>query len=249
LCAPDAARWAKTWKQKGVSALPSSGVVQLVMPKVRLRWWPDGGTSRELSCGVAVPARLLAVDGAVRVELLGVWMESPPADSNDRLVLRRVLVPRLLGMGSARLKELRFPAQRLFGTSVDLAPVLVDVTGSHLVVAAALPPRSAEAKAIDWPADKRVFILAGPALVTTLVGAAAQQEVDKKEPVVNEKESVAGLADATLVAYFRGLKNLHVDAQNPRRLSAGVDVAWKGAVQLFSFVDGGCALVEASQNM
>ncbi|MGV9279027.1 hypothetical protein [Streptomyces sp. NPDC003730] len=250
LGAPDPARWDKTWKQAGTGTLPSSGVVQLVMPDLWLRWAPEGGTPRELSCGVAVAACLLAVDGAVRVDLLGVWMETPPTDSNDRTVLKRVLVPRLLKRGGDLLKALRLPAQRLLGQSVDLTPVLVDVTDSHLVVATGPRPDPAPVSAVDWPAGKDVFCLVAPALLKRLVDAAAQQEADKHEPVVDVDETLVGVLQATLKAHFRGLKDLRVDAQDPTRLTAGVDIAWKGGVTLFPIARGeGCALVEASQNM
>ncbi|AIV33408.1 hypothetical protein [Streptomyces sp. CCM_MD2014] len=250
LGAPDPARWEKTWKQAGVSALPSSGLVQLVMPELWLRWAPERGAPRELSCSVAVPARLLAADGALRVELLGVWMETPPADGNDRTLLRRVLVPRLLKLGGDLLKRLGLSAERIFGRSVDLTLVLVDVTDRHLVVAAASQPGSGSASALDWPSDKEVFCLASPALVKTLVGAAAQREADKRARVVDAKETVAGVAEATLQAYFHGLRNLRVDARDPARLTAGVDIAWKGGVTIFPIAPGvGCALVEATQNM
>ncbi|MFE2435474.1 hypothetical protein [Streptomyces sp. NPDC059409] len=250
LGAPDPARWDKTWKQAGVSTLPSSGVVQLVMPSLWLRWAPEGGTSRELSCTVAVSARLLAVDGGVRADLLGVWMETPPTDRNDRTVLKRVLVPRLLKRGGDLLKALRLPAQQFLGESVDLTPVLVDVTDRYLVVATGPRPDPASVSAVDWPTGKEVFCLVAPALLKRLVNAAAQQEADKHEPVVDVDETLAGVLRATLKAYFRGLKDLRVDARNPTRLTAGVDIAWKGGVTLFPIAPGeGCALVEATQNM
>ncbi|MYS53372.1 hypothetical protein GTW46_25465 [Streptomyces sp. SID6013] len=66
LGAPDPARWEKTWKQAGVSALPSSGLVQLVMPELWLRWAPERGAPRELSCSVAVPARRVRDPHAAR---------------------------------------------------------------------------------------------------------------------------------------------------------------------------------------
>ncbi|MER6163757.1 hypothetical protein [Streptomyces violaceorubidus] len=250
LGAPDPARWDRTWKRAGVSTLPSSGVVQLMMPNLWLRWAPKGGTPRELSCSVTVPACLLAVDGAVRVDLLGVWMETPPANGDDRTVLKRVLVPRILKLGGDLLKRLELPAQQLLGQSLDLTPVLVDVTDRYLVVATGSQPDPASVSAVDWPTGKEVFCLVGPALVKRLVGAAAQQEASKGDPVVDVKESLPGVAEATLKAYFRGLKDLRVDVQDPTRLTAGVDIAWKGGVTLFPIApDGGCALVEATQNM
>ncbi|WP_159107623.1 hypothetical protein [Streptomyces ardesiacus] len=250
LGAPDAARWRKTWKQGSASTLPSSGVVQLVMPELWLQWAAEGGSSRELSCSVAVPAGLLAVDGGVRVDPLGVWMETPPADSNDRTVLKRVLVPRLLERGGDLLKALRLPAQQFLGQSVDLTPVLVDVTDRYLVVATGSRPDPSSGSAVDWPTGKEVFCLVAPALVKRLVNAAAQQEADKHEPVVDVDETLTGVLQATLKAYFRGLKDLRVDARDPTRLTAGVDVAWKGGVSLFPIAPGeGCALVEATQNM
>ncbi|WP_031035614.1 hypothetical protein [Streptomyces sp. NRRL F-5650] len=248
--APDAARWKATWKQGSGTTLPSSGVVQLVMPELWLRWAPEGGTPRELSCGVAVPACLLAVDGAVRVDLLGLWMETPPTDGNDRTVLKRVLVPRLLKRGGDLLKALRLPAQRFLGQPMDLTPSLVDVTDRYLVVATGPRPDPAPVSAVDWPTGKEVFCLVAPALVKRLVNAAAQQEADKHEPVVDVDETLTGVLQATLQAYFRGLKDLRVDARDPTRLTAGVDIAWKGGVTLFPIARGeGCALVEATQNM
>ncbi|MFJ8098475.1 hypothetical protein [Streptomyces griseofuscus] len=250
LGAPDAARWKKTWKQKGVGALPPSGVVQLVMPQLWFSLASNGGTPSELSSSVAVPARLLVVDGAVQVELLGVWMEIPPADGNDRAVLRQILVPRLLKLGSGLLEGLRLPAQDLFGQQVSLTPVLVDVTDRYVVVGTSSQPGAASASGVGWPPDKEVFCLVSPALMTTLVGAAAQQEAKKQEAVVDAKESLLGVADVTLEAHFRGLEGLRVEAQDPTRLSAGVDLSWRGAVTLFaSDTDEGCALVEATQNM
>ncbi|NED01550.1 hypothetical protein G3I55_07755, partial [Streptomyces sp. SID6648] len=78
-------------------------------------------------------------------------------------------------------------------------------------------------------------------LVKRLVNAAAQQEADKHEPVVDVDETLTGVLQATLKAYFRGLKDLRVDARDPTRLTAGVDVAWKGGVTLFPIAPGeGC---------
>ncbi|MFI5825071.1 hypothetical protein ACIA8I_39320 [Streptomyces rishiriensis] len=250
LGAPDAARWKKTWKQKDVSALPPSGVVQLVMPQLWFSLASNGVTLSELSSSVAVPARLLVVDGAVQVELLGVWMGTPPTDGNDRAVLRQILVPRLLKLGSGLLKGLRLPAQDLFGRQVKLTPVFVDVTDRYLVVGTLSQPGASSVPDIGWPPDKEVFCLVSPALMTTLVGAAAQQEAKKQEAVVEARETLLGVADVTLEVHFRGIKGPTVDAQDPTRLSAGVDLSWKGAVTLFaSDTDEGCALVEATQNM
>lgn len=248
---PDAGLWADMIKAQGITDLPDSGVLQIHAPQLKV-----GGTiaGEDLPPGtgeVKVAVQAKVDGGAITVVPLGVWLSKIP-DKYTRIMVEKVIVPNVLDQAKNLVNGLKIPAQDLFGRQVTLTPVLLDVTGTHLVLAATAETGQAPAAvasadaAADWPSDKQVFLLVGRNLLAHLIQGALDQWRDTQ--LADDDKTVTGVASVWWKAKFRKADSVTVDENDPTSISADFDIPWSVGVDLFPVAPGkGCALFKASQ--
>ncbi|MFI2189887.1 hypothetical protein [Streptomyces sioyaensis] len=250
LGAPGADLWTKMIKAPGVTVLPESGVLQVVAPKLvakcKVGGAPFNGTGK-----IAVALQLKVDGGGITVVPLGVWLEDPPQDPDQSVLVKEVIVPAVLEQAADMVKGVKIPAQDLFGQRVTLTLVRVDVLPTHLVLAAtAAPGRQAGAPgaSVNWPTDKQVFTLVSKGLLTTLLSGALKQYDDKQ--LGNGDKTIKFVGSVWWNATFKQATGLRID-DDPTKGSAQVDVDWAAGLNLFPITpdgSGGCALGKAGHS-
>ncbi|GLF93254.1 hypothetical protein [Streptomyces yaizuensis] len=250
LAPPDQELWDEMIKPDGVTTLPDSGVLQVVAQQLQADC-TIGGTALPRVTGKVTVALQLTVDGGgITAVPLGVWLENLPAGPTS-IIIKNVVVPVLLQQGTNLLTGLKIPAQNLFGQTVALNLVLVDVVPTHLVLAStvtvqqARAARAEPAEPADWPTDNEVFTLISPGLLTTLLTATIKQFDDKQ--LANDSKTIQFVASAKWDATFRKAVDVTVGT-DPTTASAGVDIDWHVELDLVPMSpdgSGGCALTKA----
>ncbi|MFI9202907.1 hypothetical protein [Streptomyces sp. NPDC053048] len=250
LAPPDKDLWAKMIKADGVTVLPDSGVLQFVAQKLQADCKVGDTALPRVTGKVTVALQLKLDGGGITVVPLGAWLENLP-DGPTSIIVKNVVVPTLLTQGATFLKGLKIPAQDLFGQTVTLNLVRLDVIPTHLVLASAAKVSkpsavgAAGADPVDWPTDKQVFTLISKGLLTTLLTAAIKQYENKQ--LAKGDKTVKFLASAKWDATFRRATNLTIGS-DPTTASAGVDIDWHVELDLVPISpdgSGGCALTKA----
>ncbi|MFB7636287.1 hypothetical protein ACFC0M_35850 [Streptomyces sp. NPDC056149] len=247
LAPPDEELWGKMVKADDVSVLPESGVLQFVAERLQVDCKVGGAPLPQVSGKVSVALQLKLDDGGITVVPLGAWLEDWPANPTT-IIIKNLVVPTLLDQGATLLKGLKIPAQSLFGQTVTLNLVRVDVLPTHLVLASTAQvgkPPTLRADPVDWPTDKQVFTLVSKGLLTTLLTATVRQYEDHQ--LAKDDRTIRFVASARWDATFRRAKDLTVGA-DPTTASAGVDIDWHAELDLVPISpdgSGGCALSKA----
>ncbi|MFF8959823.1 hypothetical protein [Streptomyces sp. NPDC014894] len=250
LAPPDADLWGKMIKADGVTALPDSGVLQVVAEQLQADCTVGGTPLPRVTGKVTVALQVTPSGGGITAVPLGAWLENLP-DGPTSIIVKNIVVPTLLNQGATLLQSLQIPAQGLFGQTVTLSLVRVDVIPTHLVLASttavstATTARAEPAEPVDWPTDKQVFTLIGKELLTTLLTAAIGQYADTQ--LAKDEKTVQYVASARWDATFRRVTNLSIGS-DPTTASAGVDIDWHAELDLVPLSpdgSGGCALTKA----
>ncbi|MFF4607371.1 hypothetical protein ACFY12_32125 [Streptomyces sp. NPDC001339] len=248
---PDAGLWAEMIKAQGITDLPDSGVLQIHAPKLQVGGTIAGDALPQGVSEVKVAVQAKVDGGTLTVVPLGVWLSKIP-DKYTRVMVEKVIVPNVLDQAKNLVNGVKIPVQDLFGQQVTLTPVLLDVTGTHLVLTAtAGTGRTSDAgasagTATDWPSDKQVFLLVGRDLLARLIQGALDQWRDKQ--LADDDKTVTGVASVWWKAKFRKADSVQVDENDPTTISANFDIPWSVGVDLFPVAPGkGCALAKASQ--
>ncbi|MBF6047373.1 hypothetical protein GO001_19390 [Streptomyces sp. NRRL B-1677] len=248
LAPPDADLWAKMIKPDDITDLPDSGVLQFVAQRLQADCKVGETPLPQVTGKVTVALQLKLDGGGITVVPLGAWLENLP-DGPSSIIVKNVVVPTLLTQGADLLKGLKIPAQDLFGQTVTLGLVRVDVIPTHLVLASTAtvgqPAAPAAAEPVDWPTDKPVFTLISKGLLTTLLTATIKQYEGTQ--LAKDDKTIQFVASARWDATFRRATNLTVGA-DPTTASAGVDVDWHAELDLVPISpdgSGGCALSKA----
>ncbi|MFI0262634.1 hypothetical protein ACH4OW_26760 [Streptomyces sp. NPDC017056] len=248
LDAPDKTVWDNTWKAQGVTALPASNVVQLVLPNLIANCSIDNIALPQVKGEVIIPAHVTVESGAVTLKLLGVWMKNPPGNGTDKILMKNVVVPKIMKMANPPLKGLQLPAQRLMDKEVKLKPVVVDVvTKTQLVIAAtATVSLSAEdfQDTYSWPTGKKVFLLISPAVLEKLIEPMVTKY--KNKLLIDAKEGDWSY-NATLKAWLKEITNVKISEKNPQQGSAKVNIPWEANGYIMGHEDSGCSIFKASQ--
>ncbi|MGW7008038.1 hypothetical protein ACWGCW_35915 [Streptomyces sp. NPDC054933] len=245
---PDAELWNKMIKAQGITDLPDSGVLQIHAPQLQVNGTIAGDALPQGVSEVKVAVQAKVDGGSITVVPLGVWLSDIP-DPYTRIMVEKVIVPNVLDQAKNLVNGVKLPVQDLFGQQVTLTPVLLDVTGTHLVLAATAGtgqvPAASAGPATDWPSDKQVFLLVGRDLMARLLQGALDQWRDTQ--LANDDKTVPGVATVWWKAKFRKADNVKVDESDPTTLSADFDIPWSVGVDLFPVAPGkGCALFKAS---
>ncbi|MEU8546120.1 hypothetical protein AB0C81_03760 [Streptomyces roseoverticillatus] len=252
LAPPDGDLWAKMIKPDDVTVLPDSGVLQFVAQRLQADC-KVGDTDLPQVTGKVTVALQLKLDGAggITAVPLGAWLENLP-DSPTSIIVKNVVVPTLLAKGTDLLKGLKIPAQDLFGQTITLNLVRVDVIPTHLVLASTTkvgrPPAAREAAPADWPTDKQVFTLISKGLLATLLTAAVKKYENTQ--LAKDDKTIRFVATAKWEATFRRAKDLKAGS-DPTTASAGVDIDWHAELDLVPITPdgkGGCALSKAGHD-
>ncbi|MGW2633887.1 hypothetical protein ACWC2K_31805 [Streptomyces chattanoogensis] len=248
---PDAGLWAEMIKAQGITDLPDSGVLQIHAPQLQVGGTIAGDPLPQGVSEVKVAVQAKVDQGALTVVPLGVWLSKIP-DKYTRIMVEKVIVPNVLDQAKNLVNGVKIPVQDLFGQQVTLTPVLLDVTGTHLVLTATAgtgrtPAAGAAAgTAADWPSDKQVFLLVGRDLLARLIQGALDQWRDTQ--LADDDKTVTGVASVWWKAKFRKADSVKVDENDPTTISADFDLPWSVGVDLFPVAPGkGCALFKASQ--
>ncbi|MFE0186475.1 hypothetical protein [Streptomyces sp. NPDC059008] len=248
---PDAGLWSEMIKAEGITDLPDSGVLQLHAPQLQVGGTIAGDPLPQGVSEVKVAVQAKVDQGAITVVPLGVWLSKIP-DKYTRIMVEKVIVPNVLDQAKNLVNGVKIPVQDLFGQQVALTPVLLDVTGTHLVLTATAgtgrTPAAAAAAgtATDWPSDKQVFLLVGRDLLARLIQGALDQWRDTQ--LADDDKTVTGVASVWWKAKFRKADSVKVDENDPTTISADFDLPWSVGVDLFPVAPGkGCALFKASQ--
>ncbi|GAA2230046.1 hypothetical protein GCM10010232_15430 [Streptomyces amakusaensis] len=250
LAPPDEDLWNEMIKADGVTDLPDSGVLQFVAQRLQADCKVADTALPQVTGKVTVALRLtLDGGGGITAVPLGVWLENLP-DGPTSIIVKNVVVPALLTQGTTLLKGLKIPAQNLFGETVALSVVRVDVIPTHLVLASTVnttagPSPAARPEPVDWPTDKQVFTLIGKGLLATLLTASVKRYENTQ--LAKGDKTIQYLASAQWDATFRRAVNLTVGA-DPTTASAGVDIDWHAELDLVPLSPdggGGCALSKA----
>ncbi|MEH6373191.1 hypothetical protein V7793_02325 [Streptomyces sp. KLMMK] len=248
---PDAELWSKMIKAQGVKDLPDSGVLQLHVPQLQVNGTIAGDALPPGVGEVKVAVQAKVDNGGITVVPLGVWLSDIP-DRYTKIMVDKVIVPNVLDQAKNLVNGLKLPVQDLFGQQVSLTPVLLDVTGTHLVLTATAGTGHSPAATVSsgaataWPSDKQVFLLVGRDLLARLLQGALGQWQDKE--LANDDKTVTGVATVWWKAKFRKADNVKVDESDPTTVSADFDIPWSVGVDLFPVAPGkGCALFKASQ--
>lgn len=248
LTPPDADLWGKMIKADGVTDLPDSGVLQFTAQQLQADCKVGETPLPQVTGKVTVALQLKLDGGGITALPLGAWLENLP-DGPTSIIVKNVVVPALLTQGATLLKGLKIPAQDLFGQTVTLSLVRVDVIPTHLVLASTAAvgqPQAVRADdAVDWPTDKQVFTLISKSLLTTLLTATIKQYENTQ--LAKGDKTIQFVASARWDATFRRATNLTV-GDDPTTASAGVDVDWHAELDLVPISpdgSGGCALSKA----
>ncbi|WP_455409928.1 hypothetical protein [Streptomyces hiroshimensis] len=248
---PDAELWAKMIKAQGVTDLPDSGVLQIHAPQLQVNGTIAGDALPQGVSEVKVAVQAKVDAGAITIVPLGVRLSDIP-DPYTKIMVEKVIVPNVLDQAKSLLSGLKLPVQDLFGQQVTLTPVLLDVTGTHLVLTATAGTGQAPATgassgaATDWPSDKQVFLLVGRDLMARLLQGALDQWRDTE--LANDDKTLIGVGSVWWKATFRSAANVKVDESDPTSVSADFDIPWSVGLDLFPIAPGkGCALFKASQ--
>lgn len=248
---PDADLWNKMIKAQGVTDLPDSGVLQIHVPQLQVNGTIAGDALPQGVSEVKVAVQAKVDGGGITVVPLGVWLSEIP-DAYTRIMVEKVIVPNVLDQAKHLVNGVKLPIQDLFGQQVALTPVLLDVTGTHLVLTATASPSRSTAlaatagPAADWPSDKQVFLLVGRDLLARLLQGALDQWRDTK--LADDDRTLTGVASVWWKATFRKADNVKVDESDPTTVSADFDIPWSVGLDLFPIAPGkGCGLFKASQ--
>ncbi|MCF3102105.1 hypothetical protein IPZ58_10965 [Streptomyces roseoverticillatus] len=250
LAPPDADLWAKMIKADGITDLPDSGVLQFVTEKLQADCKVGDTALPQVTPKVTVALQLKLDGGGITVVPLGAFLDKLPADPTS-IIVKNVVVPTLLTKGADLLKGLKIPAQDLFGQTVTLNLVRVDVIPTHLVLASTAKvgrPSAVRAAPADWPTDKQVFTLISKGLLTTLLTAAVKKYENTQ--LAKDDKTIRFVASARWDATFRRAKDLKVGS-DPTTASAGVDIDWHAELDLVPITPdgkGGCALSKAGHD-
>ncbi|MFI9722863.1 hypothetical protein ACIHFE_24925 [Streptomyces sp. NPDC052396] len=247
LAPPDEELWGKMIKAEGITALPDSGVLQFVAEQLKADCKVGDTPLPEVTGKISVALQLKLDGGGITAVPLGAWLENLP-DSPMSVIVKNVVIPALLDQGATLLKGLKIPAQNLFGQTVTLSLVRVDVLPTHLVLASTARTGQAPAvrpDAVNWPTDKQVFTLISKNLLTTLLTAVVKQH--ENTALGHGDKTIQFVASAKWDATFRRATNLAVGS-DPTTASAGVDIDWHAELDLVPMTpdgSGGCALTKA----
>lgn len=248
---PDTGRWAEMIKAQGITDLPDSGVLQIRAPQLKVNGTIDGEPLPEGISEVEVAVQAKVDGGTITVVPLGVWLPRIP-DKFTRTMVEEVVVPNVLDQAKNLVHGLKIPVQDLFGQQVTLTPVLLDVTGTHLVLTATAATGQAPAAgalagtATDWPSEKQVFLLVGRDLLARLVQGALDQW--RGTQLAKDDKTLIGVASVWWEATFRKADNVTADENDPTTISADFDIPWSVGLDLFPVAPGkGCAVFKASQ--
>ncbi|GAB2712549.1 hypothetical protein [Kitasatospora kifunensis] len=251
LSKPDAGLWSQMIKAQGITDLPDSGVLQLHALQLQVNGTIAGEALPQGVSEVKVAVQAKVDGGGITVVPLGVWL-SEILDPYTRIMVDKVIVPNVLDQAKNLVNGLKLPVRDLFGQQVALTPVLLDVTGTHLVLTATAGTGQARAAgaATDavtgWPSDKQVFLLVGRDLLARLLQGALDQWQDTQ--LADDDKTVPGIASVWWKAKFHKADNVKVDKSDPTTISADFDIPWSVGVDLFPVAPGkGCALFKASQ--
>ncbi|MFF8912851.1 hypothetical protein ACF08M_05860 [Streptomyces sp. NPDC015032] len=248
---PDAGLWSTMLKAQGITELPDSGVLQLHAPQLQVNGTLAGDALPQGVSDVKVAVQARVEDGAVVVVPLGVWLSEIP-DAYTRALVDHVIVPNVLDQAKSLLSGLRLPVQDFFGQQIALTPVLLDVTGTHLVLAATAGTGQAPAagpsggSATAWPTGKQVFVLLGRDLLARLLQGALDQWRGKQ--LAKDDRTLTGVASVWWKAAFGKADNVKAYTNDPTRITADFDIPWSVGVDLFPVAPAkGCALFKATQ--
>ncbi|MFD0268017.1 hypothetical protein ACFVGY_15760 [Streptomyces sp. NPDC127106] len=241
--------WEKSIKAPKVKELPATGVLLLEFSELKAEAWPEGHESDKV--GGTGPVRVVChatvKDKALAIEPLAAWLDQQSIDARDRRIVVHQLVPSVLAMAGKLLSGLHIPTTEIFGTKLDLEPALVDVAGSHLVLAAKAEVGEAAATGLaghTWP-DKDIFLLGSRGFVTGVLDAALHAHQGTE--VYNEQKG-PDLCNVRLKAKFENAKNLVLDAADLTTCSANVLFSYSAEVFLFGPEGSGCSLTKAGNS-
>lgn len=244
LAKPDDALWNTMIKAQGVTDLPDSGVLQVHDTRLQMNGTIAGAALPQLVVEIKVAVQAEVVSEAITVVPLGVWLSDIP-DKYTRILIDKVIVPNLLDQAKSWVSGVKLPAEELFGQQVTVTPVLLDVTGTHLVLAATAGDKGGTGEgAADWPTGKDVFLLVGRTLLANLLQAAVDKWKDTQ--LADDSKSVAAVAKVWWEAKFYKADNVSVGQSDPTSVSASFDIPWSVGLNLFGTKDKGCALFKAS---
>ncbi|MGK5545858.1 hypothetical protein ACSNOH_14155 [Streptomyces sp. URMC 127] len=249
---PDAGLWDKMIKAQGVTVLPDSGVLQVHVPQLQVGGTIAGDPLPQGVTEIKVAVQAKADSSGITVVPLGVWFSKIP-DKYTRIMVEKVIAPNVLDQAKNLVNGLKIPVQDLFGQQVTLTPVLLDVTGTHLVLTATAQTGRASAAgastgaAADWPSDKQVFLLVGRDLMAHLLQGALDQWRGTK--LAHDDRTVIVLGSVWWDAEFRQARNVKVDESDPTSVSADFDIPWSVGLDVFAVAPRkGCALFKAGQS-
>ncbi|GHF52968.1 hypothetical protein GCM10010218_38030 [Streptomyces mashuensis] len=243
-------RWKDAYKAKGApESPPATGVFLLDLPKAGFKATPDDKSLRSLQGEGQVQAicQAFVENKTLTIRPLALWFASPPTDPSDVRAVKGLVVPKILSIAGGLLTGLRIPTQELFGRKITLEPALVDVSGTHLVLAAtgdvkALAPDSLAGT--KWP-DRPVFALGSRTFLQKLLRAGVDQYRGKD---IFNKNFGNDIANVTVKVVLKFVEDLTLDPADPTRGTGAVGLDFSADLKVGP-ENGPCSFIKAGSGL